>query len=172
MNTSTTQQPTPVQKHKFQGFEYFQILFILLLVITPIIAIWTATIQKTIYDYKKNGIVVEATVGDTEITYFRRYTTYYTDVSFFTEGGVLDGRLVTTQVHDLMHKKVFESLNTKENVVYLKDDPEKKVVFEKSLQPENFSRVQSWNLTIYLLIATVLSFIVMRLLMKKQKTQE
>ncbi len=168
MDNSTTKQPTP-EKHTFQGFEYLQILFAVLVVITPIMAIWTATIQKTIYDYKKNGIVVEATVGDTEITNYRRYSTYYTDVSFFTEGGVLDGELVTTQVYNLLHKDVVNGLQEKENVVYLKDDPENAVVFQKSLQPENFSRVQSWNLSIYLAIATVVSFVLMRLLMKKQK---
>ena len=168
MDNSIAQQP-PAEKHKFQGFEYLQILFAVLIIITPIMAIWTATIKKTINDYKKNGVVVEATVGDVEVRHFRRYTTYFVDVNFFTTGGVLDGELVSTEINDLLHKKVVESLQEKENVVYLKDDPEQKIVFEKSLQPENFSRVQRWDLSIYLAIATLITFVLMRILMKKQK---
>lgn len=161
-------QPTTTQK-KSLGFELTQVLFSTLVVLTPIIGFYTGWQQKMIHEYKTNGVVVEATVGEVSAQYHRRYTLYTVDVSFFTDGDVLDGAYVSGEVRDVVNRIVVESLQEKEQVVYLKNDPEKKVIFEKSLHSEYWAPIQKWNLTIYLGIGTVVSFVWMRLLRKKQK---
>ncbi len=148
------------------------ISFVVLLVITPIVALYTLIERQSIQNYRNNGVVVSASVGDVYAEYYRRYTVYTAEVQFFTEGGMSEGELVTTEISQFLNKETVSQLGDEENVVYLPKDPEKKVVFEKSLDPANFSRLQRWNLSLILLLGTILSFGAMKLVQKKESQKK
>lgn len=146
-----------------------QILFATLVVITPIMGLYSGLERLTINNYLKNGIRAEASVGGITAQYFRRYTTYTARVSFFTAApeGEIIGDLIITDTSRLLNKKVVNQLLDEETVLYLAEDPEKKVVFERSLQPENWSASQSFKSFVILLILTIISFAGLKYLERK-----
>jgi hypothetical protein len=146
-----------------------QIVFATLVVITPIVGLYSGIERLAVNNYLKNGIRAEASVGDIKAEYYRRYTTYRAEVSFFTAppAGEIMGDLIMTDISRFLNKTTANQLSDQETVVYLAKDPEKKVVFEHSLQTENLNPIQSLKSFTILLILTIISFVGLKYLERK-----
>ena len=148
------------------SFQLAQTLFSTLLVLTLLVFIAVSVQQYRIHRFSQQGVVAEATVDTILVADHHRYVIYTAEVQFFTEGGATQGQRITASISNLLNKVTADSLQEKENVVYLPGNPNK-VVLQKSLQPQYWSRYQKWETVVYFVIATVIRFLMMRVLRKR-----